>query len=131
MALPHRLALLFVVSAMALGCLGCSSKGDRPELGRVQGTVTLDGKPLVGVTVGFFPQSGRPATATTDTAGKYDLIYTYGVNGAKLGPHTVSFTWPEGEKGTAPIPPKYGEKSQLKVEVKPGKNTFDFDLKSK
>lgn len=131
MVLPRRLALLLFLSALALGDLGCSSRGDRPELGRVQGAVTLDGKPLAGVIVRFFPQTGRPATATTDSTGKYDLVYTHGVKGTKVGPNTVSFAWPDGEKGTATIPPNYGQKSQLKVEVKPGKNTCDFDLKSK
>ncbi|MFH1267526.1 MAG: hypothetical protein ABIK89_17525 [Planctomycetota bacterium] len=129
MATSPRLALILFLSAMLLGSVGCN-RGDQPELGKARGTVTLDGKPLAGVIIRFHPQTGRAGTATTDSDGKYDLVYTYGVNGAKVGPNTVSFAWPDGEAGGSPIPGKYAGESELKVEVKAGKNTFDFPLES-
>lgn len=131
MVILRRLALIFCLSALSLVSFGCGSQGDRPELGRVQGTVTLDGRPLPGVIVRFFPDTGRPSTAATDSQGHYDLVYTHGVHGAKVGPHTVSLAWPDDEPGTVPIPEKYGDNSQEKVEVKPGSNTFNFALESK
>lgn len=120
-----RLALC----AILLG--GCRDTGDRPPLGQVSGTVTLDGEPLAGVIVMFKPDSGRPATGETDGAGKYVLVYRYGVNGAKIGPNTISFSWPTGESGSQSIPDKYGAKTTLKEDVKAGRNTFDFALTSK
>lgn len=131
MVSPVRLMPILLLSTMWLSSLGCGTQGDQPELGRVRGRVTLDEKPLSGVIVRFFPETGRAATATTDSHGRYDLIYTYGVHGAKVGPNAVSFAWPDGESGTAPIPAKYGAKSELQVDVKAGRNTFDFALESK
>lgn len=113
---------------LLLSVCGCGT-GDRPELGEVTGTVTLDGQPLIGVIVMFTPDEGRPATGQTDAFGKYELVYRYGVNGAKIGPNTVSLVWPTGETGPA-IPKEYGAESKVKVEVEPGDNVFDYDLKS-
>lgn len=123
-------ASLLILLAISWSCLGCGSAGDRPELGLVKGTVTMDGKPLAGVIINFKPEEGRPATATTDSQGNYDLIYRYGVKGAKIGPNTISFEWPLDAAGQ-PIPEKYTSKSTLKEDVEAGSNTFDFDLTSK
>lgn len=131
MKTPRRLALCLLGSAFLLSTVGCGGRSDLPELGRVRGTVTLDGRPLAGAIVRFFPDSGRPATATLDAAGKYDLIYTHDVYGANVGPNTVSFAWPDGQRGSVPIPSQYGAGSELKVIVASGDNTFDFPLKSK
>ena len=130
MASSGRYLWILFMPALALGSIGCSG-GDRPELGRVQGTVTLDGKPLSGAVVMFLPESGRPAVANTDSAGKYDLIYTHGVNGAKVGPNTVRVVWPDDGPAPVPIPAKYNDESQLKKDVKAGSNTFDLKLDSK
>jgi len=89
----------------------------------------MDGKPLPGVIVVFKPEKGRPATGQTDTEGKYKLTYRAGVTGTKTGPTTVTMEYPIGGSGPA-IPAKYSTKSELKVDVKGGKNTFNFDLQS-
>lgn len=91
----------------------------------------MDGVPLEGVIINFRPDEGRTATCETDSKGYYDLIYVYQVNGAKVGPNTVSFVWPTGVEGKKGIPAKYGEKSDIKVEVKSGSNKFDFDIDTK
>lgn len=132
MTIRSRLATTLVITAMALTAVGCGRR-DLPDLGRVQGTVTLDGKPLAGANVFFYPQSGgRTAVGVVDSQGKYELIYTYDVKGTKIGVNSVSVAYPQGEdvKGP-PIPAKYGAKSELQADVKAGKNTFDFELKSK
>ena len=124
-------ALLYLSAlSFPLIALGCGDS-DRPELGTVTGNVTMGGKPLSGVIIVFKPEVGRPATATTDEAGHYELTYSYGVEGSKVGPNTISFEWPLGEAG-APIPAKYAPgRSSLTKEVQPGDNVFDFDLDSK
>jgi len=124
-----RLALVLFLSALGLGSIGCS-QGDRPELGFVRGTVTLDGKALSGVIVQFEPEEGRAAVAETDADGNYVLIYVHGVKGAKVGVNMVSFAWPDGEPGSVPIPAKFGAESELTEDVQAGKNRFDFALDS-
>lgn len=117
-----------------LGCLtaamlvGCGSS-DQPPLGRVSGRVTLDGKPLEGAIIVAMPEVGRPGTANIGADGRYELQYTEGVGGTKLGRTRISFVWPTDVSGPE-IPAKYGEKSELAVEVKKGDNTFDFALES-
>jgi len=131
MICPRGLALVVLASAMALAIAGCG-RSDLPELGRVQGTVTLDGKPLPGAAVGFYPLSGgRQALAIVDKDGKYDLTYVHGAAGAKTGPNEVTVFWPDDSEATAAIPEKYNKKSELQFDVKPGKNTFDIKMESK
>lgn len=128
----RRFALLNVFGAVLfLMSSGCGGASDQPELGDVSGTVTIDGQPLAGCIIVFKPDIGRASTGLTDAEGKYsDLEYLYGVPGAKIGPQTVSFEYEIGASGP-PIPAKYASKSELKVDVKAGSNTFDFALESK
>ena len=123
-----RFTLLLCLSAMVLTTVGCG-RSDLPPLGTVRGTVTLEGKPAAGLIVSFAPEKGRAAVGTADAAGNYALTYVHGTNGAQVGPATVNFAWPDGVEGKPPIPAKFLGKSAPKVEVKAGKNTFDFDLK--
>lgn len=120
------LSLVWIVCLMFTGCGGA----DHPPLGYVSGTVTMDGEPLEGLLVLFKPADGRAASGVTDGEGKYSLEYTYGVAGAKTGPATVMFEWPLGTKNAKPLADRYTTKSDQKVEIKSGSNTFDFDLKS-
>jgi hypothetical protein len=124
-----------------IGCLlvaaGCS--GDKvPSLGRVTGTITLDGQPLSDATVIFDgTKPGEPAViAKTDASGNYELYYSRGHKGATIGEHTVHISSyqpptdevPKAKKET--IPAKYNVKSELKATVTRGQNKIDFDLKS-
>lgn len=120
-----RCALLLVLGVLA----GCGGGGDRPPLGRVSGTVTLDGQPAGGLIILFSPEDGRPAAATTASDGTYTLEYVYGVKGTKVGRNRVSFEWPLGAAG-APIAPEFGTKSEIYRDITSGSNKFDFDVKS-
>jgi hypothetical protein len=130
MTTMRQSAGMWFLLAGAFVALGCGGGADRPPLGYVTGTVTLNGEPLVGVIVLFKPDNGRAATSITDSRGVYNLEYVYGVKGTKVGPSTVSFEWPLDYPGAKPLPEKYTMKSALKEEVKSGRNTFNFDLKS-
>lgn len=142
---------MIVLVGLVLFPLGCSSS-DQPELGQVTGTITLDGKPLTGVAVVFQPENGRPARGMTNAEGKYELVYIRQTKGTKVGPNRVEVApSEEGEEseGDEPgdgdsqaaskksksakptVPAKYNTKSELKVDVKSGSNTFDFQLESK
>ncbi len=116
---------------VTLAITGCG-RSDLPELGRVQGTVTLDGKPIPNAAIGFYPLSGgRQALAIFDQDGHYELTFVNGVEGAKTGMSEVTVFWPDGSTPTAKIPAKYNSKTELQFEVKPGKNTHNLTLESK
>lgn len=120
-------SLSLICIVVVLGC----APSDQPPLGRVYGTVTLDGEPLAGVIVNFQPESGRASTAETDAKGYYDLVYVYGTNGAKVGNNSVSFRWPDGSEGKKALPKKYTGATKEIIEVKSGKNKLDWALTSK
>lgn len=143
---------LAVAACLVWGC----GRGTIPTV-EVTGTVTLDGKPLEGAMVGFYPASGGPpATGQTDSAGKFTLKAPAGK--AKV---SVSKTKAEGEvkvdqaaAGAAPagtalsgppvaggappptpksvVPAKYtnAENSGIVVEVKSGMQPVTIELKS-
>ncbi|MGN6547916.1 MAG: Ig-like domain-containing protein [Aureliella sp.] len=146
--------MLIVVGILMLSQPGCGGSSDQPQLGQVTGTVKLDGKPLSGIAVVFQPEGGRPARGRTDAEGKYELTYIRQTKGTKVGPNRVEIAPSEegeaeeeeeaaanaGEETAPPpkrpqskkpkVPARYNVQSELKVNVKPGQNTFDFDLQS-
>lgn len=120
-----------VLNALFVICTGCSDRAsDMPELGQVEGTVTLDGKPLSGVSLYFEPDKGRTSMAKTDTEGVYEARYLVDEPGVKVGPCLVRVEWGIDESGPK-IPARYGSKSELKLDVQPGDNTFNIEMKSK
>jgi hypothetical protein len=135
---PHVLWPLLGLSLV--GMWGCGGQGDRPPLGSVSGTVTLDGQPLVGGQVTFAPETGRPSIGRTDSAGRYELFYVLATKGAKVGKHRVFIGWPPADDDAEPVakdasrpplPARYGQQSTLTADVNSGANTFDFALESK
>lgn len=147
---PYRLTL--VVACLSFCLWGCSGS-DKPQLGLVTGTVTLDSKPVYGVAVIFYHDKGRPARGTTDLNGQYELTYMPKTPGTKVGHHRVEITAnEEGEEDAEEtvgggeitaaaqqprksdkvrIPARYNTKSELEATVKPGTNVLDFKLESK
>lgn len=127
------MAALLGILAMTVGC------GD-PNMGRVYGTVTLDGQPLDGAMVTFAPAEGggRPAAGRTDNRGRYQLVFSRDARGALVGPHRVSIsTYNElpGEDGDDQVipervPAQYNVQSELTRTVERGSNEFNFDLQS-
>ena len=145
-----RKSFALIVLCLTFLLQGCGSS-DQPELGEVTGTITFDKQPLVGVAVVFQPENGRPARGMTNAEGKYELIYIRQTKGSKVGPNRVEIAPSEageaeeaasgGEEpeagakksksGKPTIPARYNVRSELTADVKPGKNTFNFDLESK
>jgi hypothetical protein len=123
---------------LSLFSTGC---GSSYSLGTVTGVVTLDGKPLPQATVTFSRGQGRMSVGTTDDQGHYQLLYTVSPKGAEPGSHTVRIATQieafSGEGDLAAVegrkellPPRYNDRTELTAEVKPGRNTIDFDLTS-
>ena len=148
--------LLLAACLLAVVSLGCGPRG--PSLGQVTGTVTLDGKPLPGVSVTFMPESGGVASGITDASGKYEITHSDG-KGAPVGKNKVAVKTmnapaaavdisqlpsdsPEYAKMmasggadyaktvTEPIPEKYNAKTELQFDVKSGSQVIDLPLKS-
>lgn len=124
---------------------GCGRGDAGPELAPVSGTVTLDGKPLPGAIVTFFPEAvkGSPAYGATDSAGKFTLRSTRDRAGTVLGSHRVEIiTQPlteeeqeEVRSSGQPAPPayvevpkKYNQPGTLTAEVQRGANQIEFKL---
>lgn len=110
-----------------------------PEMGYVSGVVTLDGNPLPGATVYFMPvepkyPNGKKGTARTsvgitDQQGRYTLLYIDKIQGVATGNCVV---WLDlmGPDGKQVIPPNYLQAAMQMREVKPGRQTIDFNLQS-
>ncbi len=129
---PPHLNCGWALAVLGMLFLAGCSRGDRPSLGLVSGTVTLDGKPLAGARVIFEPvEGGRASTSTTDSRGRYELIYIRTDKGAKVGPHNVRIFAGNADLGRAEVvPPRYNLQTTLRVEVKPGENERNFELLS-
>jgi len=111
-----RYGLLAVILSSLLGCEGSSG----PAVEYVEGVVTLDGKPIEGVTVGFSPAkpgSGVPAVGTTDANGVFHLTTTSAGSkpggGTEVGEYQVTFSKVKTSGGLSadvkPGDPGYGE----------------------
>lgn len=129
-----KLPCVLASALLVLHLTGCGPSG--PELGTVEGTLTIDGEPASGVRVTFMPEGeGRPSSGTTDGSGHYELAYSSSHMGALPGKHAVGITPPEppvdGDVGGgAPlieksIPKEYLE-TKKQVEVTAGSNTIDL-----
>jgi hypothetical protein len=115
----------------ALLIFGCSP-ARQPPLGRVSGTVSLDGETLANATVRFTPTGpGRTSEGTTDADGRYELRYLRDIPGANIDQHTVRITTAsEANGGRERLPRRYNSHSQLEARVVAGTNSLDFDLRS-
>lgn len=143
-----RNGLLVLVSLFVGGCGGGGAA--EPVLVPVNGKVTINGKPVPGVTLSFVPSTsvgGNGASGTSNEAGEYTLMYRNGKAGAIPGKYNVLFsrlTLPDGSPmpkdamaadvgAVEQIPEKYRNMDMAihYVEIKAEGGSFDFDLKLK
>ena len=85
---PRRLIASFG-PPLLMALVGCGGKGDTPEIARVTGTVTRNGKPVPNLMVNFMPEAGRPSWGQTDAEGHYEMVYDENNKGVKLGRNKV------------------------------------------
>jgi hypothetical protein len=80
---------LFCV-ALAFTFTGCGYR--RPTQVKTTGTVTLDGEPVSQASLMFIPDSGRPASGSTNTDGEFELSSYGGNDGLPAGNYRVTVT---------------------------------------
>jgi hypothetical protein len=123
-----RRPLFVAVLATVTGC-----GGPTHEFAPVEGKVTLNGRPLVGVIVKFYPASETTtqlpvATGITDEAGVFRLSVSENRPGAVVGPNIAVVRWPVRDRAApppvpdVPIPVQFSvvTESPLQFEVKAG-----------
>ena len=106
------------------------------ETAEVRGLVTLDGKPLETGTITFLANDGTPVAGGPIKEG----LYTRRI---PLGTFKVTIrAWREVRRPgikeippipvtEVPLPARYNNATELRVEVKAGKNELNFDLRNK
>lgn len=152
----HRPVMAWgVLLGIAVLGAGCGRSGPAVNTVNVSGTVSLDGRPLEGVTVVFIGEGAKfVGMGTTGPEGKYQLDRGTipGKRGAMPGTNQVYFTKPDSsasaeeppivppesnvpvEPQGSPIPPQYSNaaKPALTYEVpEGGTQTADFQLSSR
>jgi len=132
-------AVTIVVSGLAAGC-------GPPFNKKVEGVVTLDGKPLANVLVQFVPLGStgaqRPiSSGTTDADGSFKLTSGKNKNGAIIGKHKVVIMEAsrrtregriDGARGLdLDLPLEYSSAadSPIEVDVTSDKHTYEFNLR--
>lgn len=110
---PFLLSALLATGALLVGCGG----SDAPQLAKVSGTVSYQGKPVTRATVTFLVPKSPIASGTTDAEGKFTLT-TGGNPGVALGSATVGIVKyaTSGEDKTKMTPAdmaKMAEKSKM------------------
>jgi hypothetical protein len=119
----------FFISSATILFSSCQTHG--PELGEVQGTVTLDAQPLAGAAVVFEPQpSGHASRAVTDQSGRYELVYLRDIKGALVGSHIVKIITASEDNPKERIPARFNKQSILKADVARCANVINFNLTS-
>ena len=141
------------VALVATSLIFLSGCSNGPATGTVTGVVMIDDKPIANAKVNFFPDDGRASTGTTDSEGKYELVFSRDQKGALLGSHKVTIATETvsvtdysaddnyddendaddgGEQRDELLPAKFQnrESTSLTAEIVSGENVVDFRLKS-
>jgi hypothetical protein len=139
-----RVCRMFLAVSLLLPGLAGLGCGSRLPMGQVSGRVTYGGKPVTEATIEFRPERGPGAFAALDSDGRYVLQTKASNDGVVAGRNAVAIVPVVEFKlqnmrspqkttgGTAIVIPEQfrrTETSGLAVDVKPGSNVFDFELK--
>ena len=129
-----------ILAACTLAIVGWGCSGGEP-VGRVEGVVTLDGKPLPKVEVQFLPDpsvgpTARRSVGYTDEQGRFSLRSDDGTVGAAVGLHRVCLIdvlarSRRGGTSKPRIPPQYSNATQTpltQIVVHEGDQKIDVEV---
>jgi hypothetical protein len=118
-------------------CIGC---GDDSGLGKVTGTITIDGRPAPNGSVTFIPVNGEgPTTGTTISNGEYESDAPIGEAKVEIRVSRVvgkkklydTPDSPEQEILEEVLPSNYNQETELRLNVNLGLNEKNWVLESK
>jgi len=133
-----RRGILALLTGWLIVLVGCSGRG---KLMEVEGTVTLNGKPLAEGDIAFMPEDkkfggeggkikdGRFKFKVRAGKNKVEIRATQEVPGKKAPSAAGPDAPPEAVRESI-IPTKYNDQTTLEADVGPEKKSFTFDLKS-
>src|SRR5262245_3337092 len=101
--MQRRLRVIFLLASLP----AFPARSSKLELAPVEGKVTLDGKPLKGVIVKFYPESDSatqadPAMGITDDSGVFILAVAENKPGAVVGWNKAIIKWPVRDHSLPP-----------------------------
>jgi hypothetical protein len=132
----ERTLCAFGFLAALLLLAGCG----RDRMSEVSGTVKVDGKAAETGAISFIPADGKaPTTGAEISGGIYRAKVPIGMAKVQIRVSTVKgkkklYDTPESPYQNIleeVLPAKFNDETELTLDVKPGKNPKDWDLKSK
>ena len=134
--IPWSLALIAAISAMT--SLGCGKGNGRSAVYPAEGQVLVNGQPLAGAQVVFYPQSQSGENtvaprAQTESDGRFKLTTYANADGAPEGEYVVTvlhYPLRQVNGGWAPgsnsLPPKYAspKTTDLRAQIVKGTNSL-------
>lgn len=128
---------LFVVAVAACAAGGCFGQPVvRYEMLPIEGTVTMEGKPLVNAEVMLDSLDGPRGFGVTDASGRFTVTTRQFGAGLPAGTYRVFIGGSDKTRlgpagGPVSLAPKYRETGVGKVTIGPGSGALAFDLKQK
>src|SRR5688572_29485795 len=129
---PWSLCVAVVISFAACG--------ESSNLAEVTGSVSIDGRAVEKGSITFIPADGQgPTTGAEIVAGKYTSDAPLGVSKVEIRVPRVIGKKKLYETADSPLqeimeevlPEKYNEKTELRLDAKPGRNEQNWDLRIK
>jgi hypothetical protein len=128
---------LVVFLSTALGVLSLIAGCGKSNVGIVNGTVTIDGLPAKSGSIAFFPLDRKSPTAGAEIRdGLYEARVPLGTSKVEIRVSKVVGQKKLYNTPNSPVQPllaeilpaKYNDQTELTLDVKPGKNTQDYQL---
>ena len=123
--MKRYLVLAFI--CFAISPLGCSSRQESS----VTGIVTVDGEPAKAGYIGFYPADEKLRASTgVIKDGQFSVAVPPGSQSVQIRVSKVVGIRKGAEVFAEALPAKYNEHTELRIDVKPGANVQNFDLKT-
>lgn len=132
------------LSALVFGAYYASdyfmgSKLKLPPLGRVTGSIKIDGQPVRNARIEFYPaetlspsgggKNYATSMAISDGNGNFEVYYGANIPGAVVGKHTIMIS-AQDQHGREMVPPTWNSASTQMYEVKSGSNKVTFEIQT-